>query len=421
MYIYAIMMVLPLIALMTSCEPSALQESDVFTQEDQLDQILQAENPEGYDIYHINDFLDKFMTEEGNFASESSPYRSRATNGNGIFLYSVDTLPSVGKGIYIRGRVTTDDFSGNFYKALVIQEVVNGEQQNLRISVDMGSSGGLYQLGQEILIRCNGLAVGRYANQPQLCVPAYNNNIYAMNATQKVGWAPGRIPAPKFRNATRMLGVPDQSKIKYDTISLVKLFKEIPFKADITLEGMDVVRKADGRLIVISNVHFTGQANDNGSATPCVYAHPDSANLANVFAPTTGNVGYPQSRVMQNSAKTQTICCSCSEYCKFAYFFLPGAREDEETAVKFCERYSGTVTGILGWYQDNAANLNSVSGNEWSITPRGIIGIGVPDIIMKDSKGTAWVPKEFDPAVYQEFLRKKWEQSLDPILPPIRW
>ena len=79
-------------------------------------------------LYTINEFLDAFMTEEGNYLSDTSLYRTRATNGNGIYLYSIDTLPSYGPGIYLRGRVTTDDFGGNFYKALVIQQIVDDKQ-----------------------------------------------------------------------------------------------------------------------------------------------------------------------------------------------------------------------------------------------------------------------------------------------------
>jgi hypothetical protein len=341
------------------------------------------------------------MTEEGNFASDTCPYRTRSTNGNGLFLYAVDTLPTNGEGIYIRGRVTTDDYAGNFYKAIIIQQIVNGEQQNLRISVDMGSSGGMFQLGQEILVRCNGLAVGRYANQPQLCVPSYNNNIYAMNASQKVGWAPGRISSARFRNAVRMIGVPDQSKLKYDTITLKQLYTEIPIRPSIDAAGMDKIRKIDGRLVVIKNVWFTGQANDNGEIVNCIYAHPDSSGLANVFAPTTNNIGYPQNRILKDR-DNKTICCSNSEYCKFASYFLPGAGP---SGVVNCSYWEGTVTGILGWYLDKASELTAtgLTGYEWSVTPRGIPGIGIEDIKMyNDLEEIEWQPMEFDPQAYNQ-------------------
>ena len=390
------------LVMMSSCEPQGLEEKVVFVQESSLDGILSAENPvHGYKIYTLNEFLDAFMTEKGNFWSDTSQYRERATNGNGFYLFSVDTIKTDTLGIYIRGRITTDDYAGNFYKSMVIQQVVNGEQQNLRVSVDLGSSAGMYHMGQEILIRCNGLAVGRYSNQPQLCVPSYNNNIYAMNATQKVGWAPGRIQGSVFRRATRMIGTPDVSQLKYDTISLAKLYTQIPLKPSIDATGMDQVRKADGRLIVIKDVHFTGQFDDNGTLAKCDTLHPDSSSNANVFAPTTQNIGYPQSRVLQDQGSYR-LMCSCSEYAKFAYYYLPGA---DRHGVANCSAWEGTVTGILGWYQDNAKDLTNtgLDGYEWSITPRGIPGIGVPDINMyyHGDMEEPWVPKEFNPNDYK--------------------
>ena len=405
-FTYAMLLAMPIVALMTSCEADPLKPEDVFTDESSLDQILTKENPDGYDIYNLNDFLDAFMTEEGTYHNDTTPYRDRSYDAtHGIYLYSVDTLRHGGRGIYIRGRVATDDFAGNFYKALVIQQIVEGKQQTLRISADLGSSGGLYQIGQEILIRCNGLAVGRYANQPQLCVPSYNNNIYAMNAAEKVGWCPGRIPSAVFRNVTRLIGTPDQSKLQYDELTLAELYAQVPLKPTADAEGMDKVRKADGRLVIIKDVHFTGQLDDNGTLANCDTLHPDSSSNANVFAPTTKNIGYPQSRVMADDGSNK-LMCSNSEYAKFAYYYLPGA---DRHGVANCANYVGTVKGILGWYLDKASDLakNKLDGYEWSVTPRGIPGIiginpGVVDINMKHkTTGEVWVPKEFDPRDYQ--------------------
>ena len=256
---------------LASCEPKGLTEKDVFTPADEtsIDALLKAENPNGqYKIYGLNEFMDTFMTEEGSYHNDTTPYRERSYDAtHNLYLYSVDTIPTAGPGIYIRGRITTDDYGGNFYKSMVIQQVVNGKQENLRISVDLGSSAGMYQIGQEILVRCNGLCIGRYANQPQLCVPSYNDNIFAMNADQKVGWAPGRIQGSVFRRVTRMLGTPDASKLQYDTLTLMDLFAEIPLKPSIDATGMNIIRKADGRLIVLKEVRFTGQFDDNGTIT----------------------------------------------------------------------------------------------------------------------------------------------------------
>lgn len=383
---------------MSSCEPKALTEDDVFVQEADLDALLYAESPEGYKIFTLEEFLDTFMTEAGNFASDTCPYRERSYDSkHGLYLYSVDTIPTYGRGIYIRGRVTTDDYAGNFYKSMVIQQVVNGKQQNLRISVDLGSSHGLYQMGQEIVIRCNGLAVGRYANQPQLCVPSYNNNIYAMNASQKVGWCPGRIQGSVFRRNTKMIGAPDRSAIKYDTLTLATLYTEIKKKPSSNATDMAAVRKMDGRLVVLKDVHFNGKYDDNGTVKDCVVGHPDTVGGANVFAPSTQNIGYPQSRMLADQG-TNTLMCSSSEYAKFAYYYLPGA---DKTGVAGCANFEGIVTGVLGWYLDKASDLadDKLDGYEWSVTPRGIPGFGIADIQMyyQGDKDSPWVPKEYDP------------------------
>ena len=380
---------------MSSCEPAALTENDVFVQKDDLDALLQSENPEGYRIFELDYFVDTFMTEAGNFASDTCPYRERSYDSkHGLYLYSVDTIPTNGPGYYIRGRVTTDDYAGNFYKSMIIQQVVDGKQQNLRISVDLGSSAGMYQMGQEIIIRCNGLAVGRYANQPQLCVPSYNNNIYAMNASQKVGWCPGRIEGSVFRRNTKMIGAPDRSAIQYDTLTLAKLYSEIKKLPNANATDMKAVRHMDGRLVVFKDVHFNGKDN---KGSDCVVGHPDTVGSANVFAPSTQNIGYPQSRQLQDQG-TATIMCSNSEYAKFAYYYLPGA---DKTGIGGCVNFEGTVTGILGWYLDKAETLanEKLEGTEWSVTPRGIPGFGIPDIKMyyQGDPDFPWVPQEFDP------------------------
>ena len=366
-------------------------------------------------IYHINDFLDAFMTEKGNFWSDTSQYRTRSNDSNypDIYLFSVDTLPSSGPGIYIRGRISTDDYSGNFYKSMVIQEIVNGEQQNLRITVDLGSSGGMFQIGQEILIRCNGMAVGRYANQPQLCVPSYNNNIFASHSDEKVGWAPGRISSAQFRNNARFIGKPDVSKLQYKELTLTELYEMCEQSPAITIAGMQKVRKQDGMLIRLKGVWFTGQYNKYGDLLPCQAGNPDPGDgnahdEINVFAPSTGNVGYPQGRVLSD-ASGKALLCSTSEYAKYAHFYIPGA---DTTGVAQCPEWKGSVTGILGWYLDHAGNFpNSSTGKDntksykycWSVTPRGIPGIGIEDIFMEreylPDEYEEWVPQEYDPTV----------------------
>lgn len=357
-----------LVALCAACTP--LEPTKSYITGEEADALI-----EKGEFLTIEQFKEKFMTEKGNYWSDTSQYRSRATKDGINFLFSIDTIPVSETPIYIRGRVTTDDYAGNFYKTLCIQQMVDGKQQALRISVDAGSVGGLYQLGQEILIRVDGLAIGRYANQPQLCVPSYNNNIYADKAEQKVGWAPGRIPIAIFKAHTICIGTPDVSKLRYDTLNINDFN---------TILNIQEARSLDGKLVRVTNVHFTGEYNNYGKLTPCTLGDPETDKYANVFAPTTRNWGHPQSRVIADANGDWTLVSS-SEYAKFAHFYLPGA---DKNGVSNCSNFTGTVTGILGFYNDNAKY--DPEAYDWSITIRSL-----DDLDLRDANDNLWPRIEY--------------------------
>jgi hypothetical protein len=342
-----------LVSLFFACTPEAVDYDNLYLTENQVQDILQQG-----EFMHINQFLDSFMTEKGNYISDTTFYRTRATKNGKDYLFSIDTIPYANTPIYIRGRITTDDQSGNFYKTMCIQEIVDGKQQALRLSVDAGSINGLYPLGQEILIRVDGLAIGRYANQPQLCLPTYNNNIYANNAEQKIGWAPGRIPSAIFNKHTQRIGKPDKNKLIYDTLNI---------KDFTSVLNLQETRKWDAKLVRIQDVHYTGEYfESNGSVSKCTTGDPEVDGNANVFAPTTGNIGYPQSRIIADVNGNKTAI-SASEYTKFAHFYLPGANKN---GIDSCKYYVGEVVGILGYYNDNAQY--DPASDDWAISIRSL-------------------------------------------------
>lgn len=365
---------------LSACQPKDVDPAQLFKSENDVAVMLKSE-PKGYFVYDeahggLNAFVDKFMTEFGDF----SPVRTRSTNETnipGLAMFSIDTIPTDTVAIYIRGRVTTDDYGGNFYKALVIQQMVNGEQHALRISIDAGNASGLYAMGQELLIRVNGLAIGKYANQPQLCVPTFNNNLNAQNYAEKVGWAPGRIPAARFAEAVTLIGTPDKNKLYYEPLSLSSLVDvQTGGNYGNSLVSTVDARKWDGKLVKIDNIYFTGEyANSNGSRSMCDDTNPASTGGGNsrVFAPTTNNVGYPQSRVISDG--TLYFMVSTSEYAKFAHMYLPAAE------------YKGSVVGILGYYYDNPRY--APLWKTWSISMR---DLGDLDLSNGSEK---WVPVEY--------------------------
>ena len=66
----------------------------------------------------------------------------------------------VDEDIWVRGRITTSDRSGNFYKSFYIQDDADGP--GLEIKVGRTSLHNDYKVGQEIYVRLDGLAVGEY-------------------------------------------------------------------------------------------------------------------------------------------------------------------------------------------------------------------------------------------------------------------
>ena len=360
-----------IVALCASCTPPALDESQLFLTDQQADQLIAQGT-----LLTLQEFKDTYMTEKGNYLSDTTLYRTRATKDGKNYLFSIDTIPVSETPVYIRGRVTTDDYAGNFYKAMCIQQIVDGEQQALRLSVDAGSIGGLYQIGQELLIRVDGLAIGRYANQPQLCLPSYNNNIYANNAEQKIGWAPGRIPVAIFKARTSCINHPDINKLVYDEYQIENFTQVL---------NLQEARKWDGKLVRVKDVHYTGEYfESNGSVSKCSTGDPEEDGNANVFAPTTNNIGYPQSRVIADANGKKTAV-SASEYAKFAYFYLPGA---DQNGITNCSKYVGDVVGILGFYSDNARY--DPAPDDWSISIRSL-----DDLQLYDAEGNLWPRNEY--------------------------
>lgn len=389
------------LTLLVACNPKPITEESAFLTEEQAQSEIKSH---GGKLLNLNDFVEQHMTMYGTYfpVRERSYTYNTSTKKfnvdttdytkNNLGYFSIDAIPEDGQQYYIRGRVVSEDQGGNFYKTLVIQQMVNGEQQALRISVDASNAGGLYTIGQELLIHVNGLFIGKYANQPQLCVPSYNDNIYAQYAGSKVGWAPGRIPAARFEAAVQRIGKPDISKIHCDTIKI----SDIIGNTGIGAEANKTYFKYDARLVCIKDVWFTGQLENQGTLEDCDTSNPNkyvNPNNANTFAPSTAGLGFPQGRIISDGASN--ILVSTSEYAKFACYYLPGA---DENGIAGCKNFKGTVTGILGHYTDTGRN--DPDQYDWSITLRDFSTPShkaqVEDIRMVNSiTKEPWVPQEY--------------------------
>ena len=229
-------------------------------------------------------------------------------------LFTSDTIKS-DKDVIIKGIVTSSDVEGNVYKYIVVQEEgVNS--QAIKISIDAGSLSGIYPLGLRVAVKCNDLAIGNYAQAPQLGIPYYN--------TEKARIEPGRMP--KFLSDKNIVtyGMPAPAAVKADTMTI----------AQIKAAGPALYNK----LVCIKRAFFTGRGAYSGKPTMITDAEM-------IFAPSTNGVGYPQSREIQDG--TGSIFVSTSEYAKFATKPIP------------VSTLKGNITALVGFYNDKDATLSS--------------------------------------------------------------
>jgi len=219
--------------------------------------------------------------------------------------------------IIINGIITSTDVEGNVYKYLIVQEeTTDGEA--IKISIDVSGLSAIYPLGQRVSVRLNDLYIGKYAQSPQV-------GVYYENITRiPVRIEPGRMPKLISDQHVIAYGMPDPAAVVADTMTI----------AQIKAAGEKVFNK----LVCIKNAYFTGKGADFGK--PANITNP--ANR--IFAPSTGGIGFPQSREIMDG--TGSLFVSTSEYAKFATKPLPAS------SIK------GNITAIVGWYNDRDNSID---------------------------------------------------------------
>ena len=247
-------------------------------------------------------------------------------------LFSVDTIPS-NTDIVINGIVTSMDDEGNIYKNLVIQDTVS--KRALKISVDAGNLSAIFPVGRAISIKCNGLAIGKYAQMLQLGTPFYNTT------SGKTGFEIGRIPYAIFMSRVQISDAPAISMSAIvDTVTIAQILSSGP--------------EMHAKIVCIKNAYFTGKGADYGAPVTIAAAEQ-------IFAPSTNGIGFPQAREIKDA--TGSIFIATSEYSKFANLKLPAAT------------ISGNITAIVGWYNDKDV-VQSSSKIYHQLTLRSIKDLG---------------------------------------------
>ena len=299
---------------------------------------------------------EKYFSEFGDvskYPPRERSYEGASKSGKNLGLFSVQDITD---NIIIVGRIASTDVPGNIYKSIYIQDCENPDY-GMKISVDAGSLGGQYPIGQKIAIKLQGLAIGKYARMPQIGVPYYNNAKDGMDNAGKIGWEVGRIPPQVFKEHVQLIGIPDKSKIVVKTMTIAQI------KA--TADDYKEIAKLTSRLVRINGIHFVPYTWSTQGALTTLSGSFDCANDgdANVFAPTTNGIGYPQSRCFSTDADSITapnsLALGTSEYAKFACSPLPG------------DEYWGSITGFISYYWDNGRD-SAVNDKVWSIVINGL-------------------------------------------------
>lgn len=149
----------------------------------------------------MNDF-DDLTFEPGNYpygnnsiGEANMTIRQLKEKYSNYYLASTDGVVEIKEDIRIRGRVITNDESGNVYKQLAIQDETGG----IIIGVNATGTYAYLPVGQEIIIDCRGLYFGGYRKLPQIGA-LYNGAI-------------GRMNESVFKQHIKLVGVADESAI----------------------------------------------------------------------------------------------------------------------------------------------------------------------------------------------------------------
>lgn len=153
-------------ALLTSCE----EFQPVFTGK--------YDNPEAYapfdpeesvtgTVLTIKELSQRFIAE----AAKKDP-KTDEPNSDNLRTWCWE----VSEDLWIKGRITTSDRSGNFYKSFYIQDDANGP--GIEIKVGRTSLHNDYKVGQMVYISLDGLSVGEYG---------YKSGSYGGQGTIQIG------------------------------------------------------------------------------------------------------------------------------------------------------------------------------------------------------------------------------------------
>ena len=227
-----------------------------------------------------------------------------------------DDMKEITQDLQVKGRVTGNDISGNFYKKITIQdESLSLEEAGaLTISIDESGLWSYLPLGAEVLVDLKGLWIGGYGKTPTIGTP-YTSNKGATSV--------GRMSKHLWAKHFKLTG------------SIKKLSPMVVGKDDLSKlnELVNGVPKHAGKLLRLQNVTFR---NADGVST---FKSGTESNLTGYFIQCL-NEFY----VSGTDDKKQTVQIFTSgDYAKFSSMILPFDADKSKPIA--CD-----LIGIGGYY-----------------------------------------------------------------------
>jgi len=201
--------------------------------------------------------------------------------------YKGQACTPISEEIFIKGTITANDVSGNVYKQIQIQDSTGG----INIQIDATGLSGSLPIGQDIVVKCQGLAYGEYGTLPQLGVD--NNGTIS------------RVGLQTFdQNHAQKDGAIDIKKVT------------VP---ELTIDQLSVSSPLVGTLITVKDVYFEKGGTELYAEQPVGGGNPQTLN-----------------KVLKPSSGSGSLTARISSAADFAANTLP--------------KGTGSVTGILTVY-----------------------------------------------------------------------
>ncbi len=226
----------------------------------------------------------------------------------------------------VNAIVVSTDIEGNTYKKMVLQDLTDGSAIDL--SIDAGSLSGVFPRGQRVSLVASGWDIGDYADFPVMGYE-YHNTDPKRNRKEI-----GRVPFPFAKDKVSAWGLPDESLIKVDTMTIAEIkaggrdvYGRVVYIEDIELGYYEDSREPElGGLFESDDVILVkNQSND----IPFAYENDLRVPVSRAIVDESGNV----------------INLTTSFYAKFASQPLP--------------REKCNILAIVGWYKDQPTKEGS--------------------------------------------------------------